>query len=86
MSVTIYSKSHPNRMMTYKVLRNRKKMFDLYTMPDLAETAAKLKAIGIDPGFVIEIKCCPFISLDDIMREVDELREDYNAMFPEDSE
>jgi hypothetical protein len=81
MSVTIYSKSHPNRMMTYKVRRLDRKIFDLWTVPDATETAAKLKAIGIDAAF-LSSELIDF----DYEAELVELMIDYEMMFPEDSE
>ena len=58
--------------------------FDLSIIPSLLMTQGKLRAIGIDPAFLsAEIK---ELLYDDIVRELDDLRADYEAMFPEDND
>lgn len=80
----IHLKSSEPEPIIYKVRRDERRMFDLSVVPDPLETAAKLKAIGIDPKFLAYdlMEITPEM----IEHELDELQEDYEAMFPEDSE
>lgn len=66
----------------YKVRRlKERRIFDCTVSPSEHETAAKLKAIGIDPKFL------SFDHIDfDYEAELNELANDYEAMFPGDDE